>query len=104
MIFHPSPEAKTLRKKAPAGFGFKLDLTKVNSPEKAPAGTGFKLDLNKIESPEKGPDDDFYEDKSEVEQSTVQEDDIDLNIEEFESRIESIEMSSDYQNIMALLL
>jgi hypothetical protein len=52
MIFHPSPEAKALRSKPPAGFGFKLDLNKVNSPEKTP-------------------DDDFYEDKSECVQSTA---------------------------------
>lgn len=71
MIFHPSPEAKALRSKPPAGFGFKLDLNKVNSPEKTPEGSGFKLDLNKINSPEKAPDDDFYEDKSECVQSTA---------------------------------
>ena len=33
IVFHPSPEAKGIRSGAPAGFGFKLDLNKINSPD-----------------------------------------------------------------------
>lgn len=51
------------------------------------------------------PDTEVYEDKEESIQSTlVEEDEVDLSEAEFELRIEQIEMSSDYQNIMALLL
>ena len=61
IVFHPSPEAKGIRSGGPAGFGFKLDLNKINSPDK-----------------------DFYEDLDKSVQSTVQTDDQNLTPEDFE--------------------